>query len=82
MEDIRKRIESALDTIRPYLQSDGGDVRIYQILPDNSVELELIGACGNCSMSQMTMKAGIEQAIRKAVPEVSSVTTINPNFHV
>ena len=78
MEDIRKRIETALETIRPYLQSDGGDVRIHEILPDYTVQLELVGACGSCSMSHMTMKAGIEQAIRKAVPEVTAVSTINP----
>lgn len=74
---LEQKVESALDTIRPYLQSDGGDVRLVDITEEGVVRLELTGACGDCSMSHMTMKAGIEQAIRKAAPEVKSVEAIN-----
>lgn len=75
--DIRERVEEALDTVRPYLKSDGGDVRIHEITDDLEVKLELLGSCESCSMSHMTMKAGLEEAIRKAVPEISSVSAIN-----
>lgn len=76
MELLRKKIESALDSIRPYLQSDGGDVRLVNIKEDFTVELELLGACESCTMSNMTMKAGIEEAIKKIAPEVVSVIAI------
>ena len=69
-------MEQALDSIRDYLRMDGGDVRIHNITKDLVVELELLGACSNCSMSEMTMKAGVEEVIRKAVPEIKQVITI------
>lgn len=72
-EDLRKRIEAALDSMRPYLQGDGGDVRLFAINEDMSVELELMGNCESCHMSNMTMKAGLEVAIKRAAPEVTSV---------
>jgi Fe-S cluster biogenesis protein NfuA len=73
------RIEQALDTIRGYLQQDGGDVRIHQIDESDGlrVEIEFLGACVACSMSEMTMKAGVEQAIRKALPNVKEVRAVN-----
>lgn len=74
--DLRERVEQALQSLRPYLQSDGGDVRLVQITENFVVELELLGACGSCSMSSMTMKAGIEQAIKKAAPEIVSVEAV------
>jgi Fe-S cluster biogenesis protein NfuA len=75
--DILHRVEEALGSIRPYLEADGGDVSVHEITPDNIVRLKLHGACGSCPMSIMTLKAGIEQAIMKAVPEVQSVEAIN-----
>jgi hypothetical protein len=75
-QDLRERVEQALQSLRPYLQSDGGDVRLVQITDAFVVELELLGACGSCSMSSMTMKAGIEQAIKKAAPEIVSVEAV------
>ena len=74
---LEKRIEEALNTIRPYLQSDGGDVKLVNITDDFSVQLELTGACGDCSMSHMTLKAGIEQALKKAIPEINRVEAVN-----
>lgn len=74
---LKERVEQALDTIRPYLQADGGDVRIDEITPDNVVRLRLLGNCASCAMSIMTFRAGLEQAIKKAVPEISSVVAIN-----
>ncbi|TZF85848.1 NifU family protein (plasmid) [Pedobacter sp. BS3] len=75
--DLLQKVEAALDSIRPYLEADGGNVLVEEITPDHVVKLRLLGACGSCPMSIMTMKAGIEQAIKKAVPEVESVEAIN-----
>ena len=75
--DLLKRVEIALDTIRPYLETDGGNVSIEEITPDKVVRLRLLGSCGSCPMSIMTLKAGIEQAIKRAVPEISGVEAIN-----
>lgn len=74
---LLERVETALDTIRPYLVTDGGDVSIEEITPDNVVKLKLLGSCGSCPMSIMTLKAGIEEAIKKAVPEVTGIEAIN-----
>ncbi|MBC8987077.1 NifU family protein [Pedobacter sp. N36a] len=75
--DLTQQVEQALDTIRPYLIADGGDVAIEEITAENVVKLKLLGNCGSCKMSFMTMKAGIEQAIMKAVPQITSVVAIN-----
>ena len=80
--ELKRRLEEALDTIRPYLNADGGSVRLHNITPDLVVELELMGACGTCPMSTMTLRAGIEQAIKRAVPQISRVeaVTVQPAF--
>ena len=75
--DLTGRVEKALDTIRPYLEADGGNVKILEITEDKIVKLELLGACGSCRMSTMTLKAGVEEAIMKAVPEIIGVQAIN-----
>lgn len=75
--DLLQRVEGALDTIRPYLEADGGNVSVEEITPENIVKLRLLGACGSCPMSIMTMKAGIEQAIKKAVPEIEGIEAVN-----
>lgn len=74
---ILQRVEEALESIRPYLITDGGNVRIVDITEDMIVNLELLGACGTCPMSAMTLKAGVEESIRKAVPEIRGVYAIN-----
>jgi len=75
--DVLARVEKALDTIRPYLETDGGNVSVEDITPEGIVKLKLLGSCGSCPMSVMTFKAGIEQAIMKAVPEITGVEAIN-----
>jgi len=75
---MRKKIEEALDTIRPYLLADGGNVELVEITDDLIVRVELKGACQSCSMSTMTMKAGIEETIKRAVPEIKAVEAVNP----
>jgi len=75
--ELTERIDKALDNIRPYLETDGGNVKILEITDDMVVKLELLGACGTCPMSTMTLKAGVEEAIKKAVPEVKAVEAVN-----
>jgi Fe-S cluster biogenesis protein NfuA len=75
--DLHSKVEEALDTIRPYLEADGGNVSVEEITADNIVKLKLLGSCGSCPMSIMTLKAGIEQAIQKAVPEIKGVEALN-----
>lgn len=72
-----ERIEAALESIRPYLKSDGGDVRILEIMDDHILKLEFLGNCGSCPMSPMTFKAGVEEAIKRAVPEIKSIVVTN-----
>ena len=74
---LLEQVETALNTIRPYLVEDGGNVSVEEITADNVVKLKLLGACGSCPMSIMTLKAGIEEAIKKAVPEITGVEAIN-----
>ena len=74
---LLEQVEAALDTIRPYLEADGGNVSIEEITPDHVVKLKLLGSCCSCPMSIMTLKAGIEQAIKQAVPEINGIEAIN-----
>ncbi len=75
--DFLLRIESALDQIRPYLEADGGNVKVLEVTDDMTLKLELLGACGTCPMSTMTLKAGVEQSVLKAVPEIKAVEAVN-----
>ena len=80
VKSVMDKVEDSLQSIRPYLEADGGDVKILDI--DNGVvKIELLGACGSCPMSSMTLKAGVEEAIKRAVPEISSVEAINLTAH-
>ncbi len=72
---MREKIERALQTIRPALQADGGDVELVDVI-EGIVKVRLKGACGGCPMSQMTLTRGVEQAIKKAVPEVKRVEAV------
>jgi Fe-S cluster biogenesis protein NfuA len=75
--NLTEQVDEALNTIRPFLEADGGNVSIEEITADNVVRLRLLGSCGSCPMSIMTMKAGIEQTILKAVPQIKSVEAVN-----
>jgi Fe-S cluster biogenesis protein NfuA len=75
--ELKSKVEAALDSIRPYLEADGGNVQLIELTDDFTVKLELLGACKSCSMSTMTMKAGIEETIKRSVPEIKSVVSIN-----
>lgn len=76
-KELLDRVEASLNTMRPYLTDDGGNVEIVEITDDMVVKLKLVGACSNCPQSFMTMKAGIEEAVKRSVPEIKSVVAIN-----
>ncbi len=71
--ELIKKIESVIDQIRPYLEADGGNIKFVELTDDNIVYVELLGACKGCPMSMMTLKSGVENAIKKAIPEIKSV---------
>ena len=75
-EELRARIEKALDIVRPYLEQDGGNVDVMNVSDDGVVELQLQGACSGCPSSVMTLAAGIERVIREEVPEVTEIVTV------
>lgn len=75
--DLIARVEEALNQLRPFLEADGGNVSLVEITEDKIVRLELLGACKSCSMRMMTFKAGLEEAVRRAAPEVKAVEAIN-----
>ncbi len=77
MEYLHERIETALESIRPYLKADGGDVKFLEVDDNQVVKLELLGSCGSCPMSAMTLKAGVEEAIKREVPEIRGIEAIN-----
>ncbi len=73
---IIDKIEGALDEIRPYLEADGGDINLVEVSDKMVVKVKLLGACSSCNVSMMTMKSGVEQAVKRAVPEVKEVIDI------
>jgi Fe-S cluster biogenesis protein NfuA len=75
--ELEKKVKNVLEQIRPYLQSDGGDIRFVSMTEDHVVNVELTGACGSCPYSIITLKNGVETAIKKAIPDVKSVEAIN-----
>ncbi|MGB3617756.1 MAG: NifU family protein [Catalinimonas sp.] len=75
------RVESALDNIRPYLKADGGNVRVLEVTDGGVARVELLGSCGSCPMSAMTLRAGVEDAVRSAVPEIVAVEAVNLTDH-
>lgn len=76
-EEIFQKVNASLDAIRPYLEADGGNITLVEVTDDLIARVELQGACLNCSMSSMTMKAGVEGAIRAAVPQIKAVEAVN-----
>ncbi len=73
IKNIKERVRKALERVRPYLQSDGGDIELLEVTDDLSVKVKLTGACHGCPFSMQTLKAGVEQAIMKEVPEIKKV---------
>jgi Fe-S cluster biogenesis protein NfuA len=73
------KINDAIDQLRPFLHADGGDMELVDITEDGVVLVRLLGACKDCTMSVMTLKAGLEEAIKKVAPEITSVKAIEQN---
>jgi Fe-S cluster biogenesis protein NfuA len=74
--ELRQQIETVLDTIRPYLHADGGDVEIVEVSPEKDLVLRLTGNCSSCNMSEMTMTAGVEESLRRSIPELGRITAL------
>jgi Fe-S cluster biogenesis protein NfuA len=75
-EAIIQKIQSAINEVRPYLNADGGDVELVEVTEDLIVKVRLVGACDGCPFSMMTLKAGIEQAIRSKFPEMKELVSV------
>jgi Fe-S cluster biogenesis protein NfuA len=71
------RIEAALNQVRPYMEADGGNVSLVEVTEEMVVKIQLLGACSSCKMSMMTMKAGVEESIKREVPEIKGVIAVN-----
>lgn len=76
-DELRSNVEKALEEIRPFLQSDGGDISLISIDNNNSVKVKLEGACVGCSVNQMTLKSGVEMTIKKYAPQIEEVINIS-----
>ncbi|MDX2359174.1 MAG: NifU family protein [Crocinitomicaceae bacterium] len=74
---IEVKVLEALEQLRPFLLADGGDMELVEIRDDATVVVRLLGSCQSCSMSMMTLKAGLEEAVKKAAPEVKEVIAEN-----
>ncbi len=72
-----EKIHSVLNSIRPFLKADGGDVEFVKLLPEGIVEVKLLGACFDCPLSQMTLRAGIERALLNEIPEIRRVEAVS-----
>ena len=75
-KNIIDKIEGALTKIRPYLESDGGDINLVEVTDEMVVKVKMIGTCSNCNVSMMTLKNGVEVAIKRAVPQVKEVIDV------
>lgn len=76
-EELEIKINESLEELRPHLKADGGDMELVEITDDGIVRVRLLGACSDCTMSLMTIKAGLEEAIKKVAPEIIAVEAVN-----
>ena len=74
---LEQRVQEALRDLRPFLEADGGDITLEEITPEGLVRVRLHGACRGCAMSPMTMKAGVEEAIKRVAPSIKAVEAVN-----
>ncbi len=75
-ETLNEKVEFALEQLRPYLKSDGGDMELVEITDEKIVKVKLLGACKTCTMSNMTLKAGLEEALKNSAPEIRGVIAV------
>lgn len=76
-QELKTKVEEALDEIRPFLQGDGGDISLISIEDDKIVNVKLLGACVGCSVNQMTLKSGVEMTIKKYAPQIEKVVSVS-----
>lgn len=77
MSELLERVDAALESVRPHLKVDGGNVELVGVTEDMHVQIKWMGNCESCNMSAMTLRAGIEEAIRSKIPEIKGVVAIN-----
>ena len=75
-EKVLNKIKKALDEIRPFLEADGGDIKLVEVTDEFVVKVKLVGACSSCNISMQTLKNGVEIVVKRAVPEVKEVIEI------
>jgi Fe-S cluster biogenesis protein NfuA len=76
-QELTEKVNAAIDQLRPFLHADGGDMELVEITSEMVVKVRLMGACSDCSMSVMTLKAGLEDAVRKMAPEIQRVEAVD-----
>ncbi len=76
-EELTLKINDSLEQLRPHLKADGGDMELVEITDDGIARVRLLGACSDCSMSIMTIKAGLEEAVKKVAPQIKAVEAVN-----
>jgi Fe-S cluster biogenesis protein NfuA len=81
-EELVTKVKNVIEQIRPYLQADGGDVEYIDMTEDKTVNIRLMGMCGNCPHSQMTLKNGIEAAVKRVLPEIKSVESVHADLEI
>ena len=81
-EELVTKVKNVIEQIRPYLQADGGDVEYIDMTEDKTVNIRLMGMCGNCPHSQMTLKNGIEAAVKRVLPEIKSVESVQADMEI
>jgi Fe-S cluster biogenesis protein NfuA len=75
-QELMIKVNEAIEQLRPFLHADGGDMELVDITDDAVVQVRLLGSCSDCSMSMMTLKAGLEDAVKKIAPEIQSVEAV------
>lgn len=75
--DLEAKVNIVLLELRPFMEADGGDIEFVEITDDGILKVKLMGACSDCSMSMMTLKGGVEEAVKKIAPEIKSVEAVN-----
>jgi Fe-S cluster biogenesis protein NfuA len=78
-EELINKVRNVIEQIRPYLQADGGDIQFINLSEDNVVNVELHGACGTCPYSRVTLKNGVEEAVKRVLPEIKAVEAMEAN---
>ena len=75
-EELKHKVNLVIDKLRPYLKNDGGDMELIEITEDKKVRVRLLGACQTCSISPVTLKAGLEESLKVSVPEIAGVEAV------